>query len=131
MTRSRRPATLLAALALAFAAGCGGDDEPGEPADTGVTGGGSAQTQQQDTQTEAAGGGGAARSTFANTCGGCHTLKAAGTNGQVGPNLDELKPDEQRVRNAIRTGPGPMPENLLQGADADAVAKFVSENAGQ
>jgi cytochrome c6 len=129
MTRSRRPATLLVALALAFAAGCGGDDEPGEPADTGVQGGGSAQTQQQDTQTQAAGGA-EARSTFANTCGGCHTLQAAGTNGEVGPSLDELRPDEQRVRNAIRQGPGQMPENLLQGAEADAVAAYVAENAG-
>jgi mono/diheme cytochrome c family protein len=128
MTRSRRPATLLVALALAFAAGCGGD-EPGEPADTGVQGGGSAQTQQQ-TQTQAAGGGAEAKSTFANTCGGCHTLKAAGTNGNVGPNLDDLKPDEQTVLNAIKTGPSVMPENLLQGAEAQAVAKYVSENAG-
>jgi mono/diheme cytochrome c family protein len=128
MTRSRRPATLLVALALALAAGCGGD-EPGEPADSGVTsgGGGSAQTQQQ---TQAAGGGAEAKSTFANTCGGCHTLKAAGTNGNVGPNLDELKPDQQTVLNAIKTGPAVMPENLLQGAEAEAVATYVSENAG-
>jgi mono/diheme cytochrome c family protein len=116
------------ALALAFGAGCGGG-EPGEPADSGVTSGGGAQTQQ--TQTQAAGGGAEARTTFANTCGGCHTLKAAGTNGNVGPNLDELKPDEQLVVQTIKRGPGVMPENLLQGAEAQAVAKYVAENAGR
>ena len=127
MTRPRRPVTLLVALALCFAAGCG-DNEPGEPADSGITsGGGSAQTQQ----TQAGGGAAEARSTFANTCGGCHTLKAAGTNGNVGPNLDELKPDQQLVRETIRRGPGVMPENLLEGAEADAVAKFVADNAGR
>jgi mono/diheme cytochrome c family protein len=129
MTRSRWPATLLAALALALAAGCGGDDEPGEPADTGAAGGGGAQTQETQTQTQAAGGG-EARTTFADTCGGCHTLQAAGTNGNVGPSLDEVQPDEEQVRNAIRQGPGVMPENLLDGAQADAVAAYVAENAG-
>ena len=64
-------------------------------------------------------------------CSGCHTLKAAGTNGQVGPNLDELQPDEQRVLNAIRTGPSSMPENLLQGAEAQEVARFVAGKPGR
>ena len=29
---------------------------------------------------------------FLSTCGACHTLKAAGTQGQIGPNLDKVKP---------------------------------------
>lgn len=34
-------------------------------------------------------------STGALGCGGCHTLAAAGTTGQVGPNLDEIAPDDK------------------------------------
>ena len=37
-------------------------------------------------------------------CGGCHTLKAAGSKGQVGPNLDELKPDQSTVERQVRHG---------------------------
>lgn len=80
------------------------------------------------------GGGGGSKSpkqTFAGTCGSCHTLKAAGTNGTFGPNLDQLAPDEARVVAAIKNGPGPMPNGLLKGKDADAVATYVSENTGQ
>jgi len=31
---------------------------------------------------------------FATTCGGCHTLQAAGTTGNVGPNLDDVLPGQ-------------------------------------
>ncbi len=119
MTSTRWAAVVLSASALAFGA-CGGDDEDsgGGAATTG--GGGGAQTEQAS----------AGKSTFASTCGGCHTLSAAGTNGEVGPNLDDLKPDEETVLSAIERGPGVMPENLLQGAKAEEVAKYVAENAG-
>ena len=68
---------------------------------------------------------------FAGTCGSCHTLKAAGTSGATGPNLDELKPDLERVKTAIAEGPSIMPADLYKGADADAIATFVSQNAGK
>lgn len=111
---TRRGATFLAALALAAVpAGCGGDDEEPAPAPGG--------------QGEAADG----RGLFAGSCGSCHTLEAAGTSGTIGPNLDELQPDRERVLAAIAEGPGAMPENLYEGAEAEAVADFVSENAGQ
>jgi len=70
---------------------------------------------------------------FVATCGGCHTLSEAGTNGAVGPNLDDLKPDLARVEKAIKiggTGVGAMPPNLLQGAQATEVATYVSKVAG-
>jgi mono/diheme cytochrome c family protein len=38
---------------------------------------------------------------FADTCGSCHVLEAAGTKGAAGPNLDELAPSAQRVLRAI------------------------------
>ena len=67
---------------------------------------------------------------FTSSCGGCHTLADAETNGQTGPNLDELKPDAERVKQAIAQGPGIMPENLYEGAEADQVAQYVAESAG-
>lgn len=71
---------------------------------------------------------------FASTCGSCHTLKAAGTSGAVGPNLDQLKPDPARVAAAIArggTGSGAMPPGLLSGADAKQVADYVASVAGK
>jgi mono/diheme cytochrome c family protein len=115
MTLHRIALIVLASLVLA-AAGCGGDDDGGGGGD----GGGAATEEQAGSPAEV----------FSSTCGNCHTLKSAGTEGQVGPNLDELAPDEGRVRQAISQGPGVMPENLLDGAQADAVAKYVADNAG-
>ncbi len=77
---------------------------------------------------------------FQINCGACHTLAAAGTDGVVGPNLDELlgtgpksgdtvKANESRVLNAIETGiNGRMPKGILQGAQAKQVAHFVADN---
>ncbi|HEX4525477.1 MAG TPA: cytochrome c [Gaiellaceae bacterium] len=42
-------------------------------------------------------------------CGGCHTLKAAGATGTVGPNLDQLKPPLARIVLQVNQGGGPMP----------------------
>ena len=42
-------------------------------------------------------------------CALCHVLEHAGSQGPVGPNLNELGPDEERVRKAVRNGIGPMP----------------------
>jgi mono/diheme cytochrome c family protein len=70
------------------------------------------------------------KDTFAGTCGSCHTLSDAGTKGTFGPNLDDLAPDKARVLNAIKTGPGGMPSGLLDAAQADAVAGYVSSVSG-
>jgi mono/diheme cytochrome c family protein len=66
------------------------------------------------------------RELFVANCGTCHTLEAAGTEGSIGPNLDEAQVDEQDVLETIAEGPGPMPSNLVTGDDAQAVAKFVA-----
>jgi mono/diheme cytochrome c family protein len=42
-------------------------------------------------------------------CAVCHTLKDAGAAGQIGPSLDELKPDAARVARAVKLGIGQMP----------------------
>src|SRR4029453_16234581 len=86
---------------------------------------------------------------FATNCGNCHTLAAAGTQGNFGPNLDDLlapqgqatspeaaKGIEAVVLNALRNGvdnadtPGRMPAGMLEGEQAKAVAEFVGLEAG-
>jgi mono/diheme cytochrome c family protein len=67
---------------------------------------------------------------FVGECGFCHTLSAVGTKGTAGPNLDQLKPTETRVLDAIAAGgrrTGLMPPGILSGAEATRVAKFVAE----
>jgi mono/diheme cytochrome c family protein len=63
-------------------------------------------------------------------CAVCHTLKAAGSNGEIGPNLDELKPSEDQVREAVKGGLGAMPSfsDTLKPEQIDAVAKFVAKS---
>jgi mono/diheme cytochrome c family protein len=75
------------------------------------------------------------RKLFGHTCNQCHTLREADTVGRVGPNLDDLKPPEALVLNAIELGRargnGRMPRGLLRGRDAKDVASFVSAVAGR
>jgi len=70
---------------------------------------------------------------FTTKCGGCHTLKAAGTTGTQGPNLDLLKPPFLRAKNQVIKGGGIMPafKGILTDAQINAVAKYVADNAGK
>lgn len=77
---------------------------------------------------------------FAERCSGCHTLGAAGSQGSgdrslrvQGPNLDERTEDAEDVLYAIRNGGfsgAIMPQNIVVGEEAEAVADFVAEHAG-
>jgi mono/diheme cytochrome c family protein len=80
------------------------------------------------------------RDEFVQHCGSCHTLAAAGTIGQIGPNLGDIAINEADVLHAIRTGggrhshgaggrTGNMPRSLVTGKDAQDVAAFVAANA--
>jgi len=40
-------------------------------------------------------------------CGSCHTLKAAGTRGRDGPNLDQAKPSYARIVDFVTNGRPP------------------------
>jgi len=62
---------------------------------------------------------------FVPDCGSCHRLADAGTSGSAGPSLDEHPWRAVYVREVIASGPGLMPDGLLTGADADAVAAYV------
>jgi mono/diheme cytochrome c family protein len=70
---------------------------------------------------------------FTQSCGSCHTLKDAATTGTVGPNLDDLKPDEATVQRQVTNGGGVMPafKGQLTVAQIKAVAQYVSSVAGQ
>lgn len=93
------------------------------------------------------------QSLFQTNCGNCHTLYAAGTNGNYGPDLDELlapagppegpsaadtvKATEGRVLNAIENGVdssttlGRMPGGILNEQQSEEVAEFVARTAGE
>jgi mono/diheme cytochrome c family protein len=80
---------------------------------------------------------------FAARCGSCHTLAAAGTQGSAtnvsdrenvdGPNLNARKEIVPDVLFAIANGGfsgAIMPENIVTGPEAQAVARFVAKYAG-
>jgi cbb3-type cytochrome c oxidase subunit III len=119
----RKPVALAAFAAALVAAGCGSEGIPDS--------GSSSQGQVL----------------FSQRCGQCHTLAAAGTKGQIGPNLDDAFRRARKdgfdestiaalVRNQIAypithpgTGVPGMPANLVKGEDADSVARFVASVA--
>lgn len=95
----------------------------------------------------------AGKALFDTNCGNCHTLYAAETDGNYGPDLDELlapggppegptaedtiEATDGRVLNAIEEGvdssttQGRMPGGILSGEQAEEVAEFVARTAGQ
>jgi len=66
-------------------------------------------------------------------CAGCHTLAAAGSTGNVGPNLDQAKPSKALVIDRVTNGKGGMPAfgSQLSAEQIDAIATYVSTNAGK
>ena len=65
---------------------------------------------------------------FKGNCGSCHTLSAAGTSGQVGPNLDNLSLPAAAIEAKVRAGGGTMPafSGKLSDAEIKAVAAYVN-----
>lgn len=103
----------LAVVVILFALG-GDDSEPAAPT------AGAADPQAADPQAVA---------TFQDTCGTCHTLSVAGTDGDVGPVLDDYAYDRERVLTTIENGVDDrMPAGLLEGEDAEAVADLIASD---
>ncbi len=138
--RSRPAAVCLAAGAASalVALGCGGgSDSATVQQHTSASGAPQAANVEQPLTPAQVHG----RQLFVQNCGSCHTLDAAGTVGNVGPNLGDIAINEGDVLAAIRrgggrhskgneTGPtGTMPRNLVTGKDAQDVAAFVGANA--
>ena len=75
------------------------------------------------------------RTLFLQNCASCHTLEAVNARGVTGPDLDNIGAiTPARVLSAIKiggTGQGRMPANLLQGSNAQAVAKYLATVAGK
>ena len=78
---------------------------------------------------------------FTELCGGCHMLAAAGTQGAVGPNLDDAfaasrqagystNSMKQLVETWVTLAQPPMPRNLVSGQNLAAIAAYVASVAG-
>jgi mono/diheme cytochrome c family protein len=80
---------------------------------------------------------------FRDHCSGCHTLSIVGAQGSAssiknrvrtnGPNFNIRKEDTEQVLYAIRNGGfsgAIMPENIVLGDDAKAVADFLAKYSG-
>lgn len=65
-------------------------------------------------------------------CAICHTLSDAGSKGKIGPVLDVLKPNEERVLNVLRNGKGGMPPFVdhLTVDQMKILARYVSTVTG-
>jgi mono/diheme cytochrome c family protein len=81
---------------------------------------------------------------FRERCSGCHTLSVVGAQGSAtsiknrlptnGPNFNKRKENEEQVLYAIRNGGfsgAIMPQNIVLGQDAQAVASFLAEYSGR
>jgi mono/diheme cytochrome c family protein len=81
---------------------------------------------------------------FRDHCSGCHTLSVVGAQGSAtniknrvstnGPNFDARKENVEQVLYAIRNGGfsgAIMPENIVLGEDAKAVARFLAAYSGR
>ena len=60
-------------------------------------------------------------------CGVCHTFQAAGSKGQIGPNLDQLKPQTPQIIYTVTNGIGVMPafDGTLTTEEIEAVAHYI------
>jgi mono/diheme cytochrome c family protein len=80
---------------------------------------------------------------FRDHCSGCHTLATVGAEGSAtsikdrvrtnGPNFNQRKENVQQVLYAIRNGGfsgAIMPENIVVGDDAQAIANFLAKYSG-
>jgi mono/diheme cytochrome c family protein len=81
---------------------------------------------------------------FLDHCSGCHTLSVVGAQGSAtsvsnrvrtnGPNFNFRKENSEQVLFAIRNGGfsgAIMPENIVVGEDAQAVANFLAAYSGR
>ena len=122
MARSRRLVTVAAAAVAALTLGACGTE--------GI------QLAENDPNYEGA-------QIFNENCAGCHSLEVVGAHGsnttvktrevKDGPNFNDRNETEEEVLYAIRNGgfsSGPMPQNIVTGEEAEAVARFVAEYSG-
>jgi len=152
--QTRLIATVIALIALmGVVTACGGGSEAegtiadeitigtGTDAFTVAEDGGEGAATEEAATTAADGGGEAAAegdaaagaSIFSANCASCHALAAAGANGAIGPNLDQLMPTYDQTLAVVTNGKGAMPafSGSLSEDDIKNVAAYVAETAGQ
>jgi mono/diheme cytochrome c family protein len=116
----------------------GGQDTTGGGQQTTTTQQSTTSTPEANTNTTTTGGGGTQQAAaqgkqlFTQNCAGCHTLSDAKATGNVGPNLDDLKPDQATTQRQVTNGGGGMPafKGQLSGPEIQAVSQYVSSVAG-
>ncbi|HVW45613.1 MAG TPA: cytochrome c [Solirubrobacterales bacterium] len=122
---------VLALPAALVVAGCGGGGSSSSP-ETTTTEGAATQREERSGESSLVAEG---KTVFSTTCASCHTLKAAGATGEVGPDLDELEPSLATVEHQVVNGGGGMPafgkEGTLNAKEIKAVATSVSAVAGR
>ena len=66
-------------------------------------------------------------------CAACHSLADAGSIADIGPNLNQIRPQVQTILMAVKNGIGVMPamEGILTDEEIEAVAHYVSVAAEQ
>ena len=66
-------------------------------------------------------------------CAACHMLADAKSAGQIGPNLDQIKPELVRVLNAVSMGIGVMPayESILTDKEIKSVSYYVFKSTNK
>ena len=66
-------------------------------------------------------------------CGTCHTLKAAKSDGQIGPNLDLLNLQMPQIISVVRNGIGVMQpwQGILTDEEIEAVAYYIFSNTNK
>ena len=69
----------------------------------------------------------------AGNCAACHSLSDAGSIAEIGPNLNQIRPQVQTILMAVKNGIGVMPamEGILSNEEIEAVAHYVSIAAEQ
>jgi len=69
----------------------------------------------------------------AGNCAACHSLSDAGSIAEIGPNLNQIRPEVQTILMAVKNGIGVMPamEGILSDEEIEAVAHYVSIAAEQ
>ena len=69
------------------------------------------------------------------SCAGCHTMKAAGAEGNVGPNLDTIDLTLESVIDMVTYGLGVMPaygeDEILTKEEIDIVSFYVVNSVGK
>lgn len=60
-------------------------------------------------------------------CAVCHTLEDAGAVGTIGPDLNELQPDANRIRKTMLEGMGAMPSfaDSLTESERESIIEYV------